>query len=69
MRTSPSDGNPSQASRGARAGLPEIQRVLKRGANVALGCTVNSGEPKDGIAKSLAAAGFAQARSGHVEAL
>jgi ubiquinone/menaquinone biosynthesis C-methylase UbiE len=46
----------------ARAGLREIQRVLKHGGNVALGFTVNSGQPKEGVAESLAAAGFAQAR-------
>jgi ubiquinone/menaquinone biosynthesis C-methylase UbiE len=46
----------------ARAGLREIQRVLKHGGNVALGFTVNSGQPKEGVAESLTAAGFAQTR-------
>ncbi len=46
----------------ARAGLREIQRVLKHGGNVALGFTVNSGQPKEGVADLLTAAGFAQAR-------
>jgi ubiquinone/menaquinone biosynthesis C-methylase UbiE len=46
----------------ARAGLREIQRVLKHGGNVALGFTVNSGQPKEGVAELLAAVGFAQAR-------
>ncbi len=46
----------------ARAGLREIQRVLKHGANVGLGFTVNSGQPKEGVVESLTAAGFAQAR-------
>jgi ubiquinone/menaquinone biosynthesis C-methylase UbiE len=46
----------------ARAGLREMQRMLKHGGNVALGFTINSGQPKEGVAESLAAAGFAQAR-------
>ncbi len=46
----------------AGAGLREIRRVLKHGANVVLGFTVNSGQPKEGVAESLAAAGFAQSR-------
>jgi len=36
--------------------------VIKHGGNVALGFTVNSGQPKEGVAESLTAAGFAQAR-------
>ena len=54
--------NSMQAWSDARAGLLEIQRVLKHGGNVALGFTVNSGQPKEGVAESLTAAGFAQAR-------
>jgi ubiquinone/menaquinone biosynthesis C-methylase UbiE len=46
----------------ARAGLLEIQRVLKHGGSVALGFTANSGQRKEGIAESLTAAGFAQVR-------
>jgi ubiquinone/menaquinone biosynthesis C-methylase UbiE len=46
----------------ARAGLREIQRVLKHGGNVALGFTVNSGRPKEGVTELLTAAGYAQAR-------
>jgi ubiquinone/menaquinone biosynthesis C-methylase UbiE len=54
--------NSMQAWPDARAGLREIWRVLKHGGIVALGFTVNSGQPKQGVAESLAAAGFAQAR-------
>jgi ubiquinone/menaquinone biosynthesis C-methylase UbiE len=46
----------------ARTGLREIERVLKHGGNIALGFTVNSGQPKDGVLESLTAAGFVQAR-------
>jgi ubiquinone/menaquinone biosynthesis C-methylase UbiE len=52
----------SQACHDAPAGLREIQRVLKRGGNVALGFTINSGQPKEGVVELLTAAGFAQAR-------
>jgi hypothetical protein len=39
-----------------------MQRVLKHGGNVALGFTVDSGQPKEGIAELLTTAGFAEAR-------
>jgi hypothetical protein len=35
--------------------------VLKHDGVVAVGFTVNSGQPRQGVAESLAAAGFAQA--------
>jgi ubiquinone/menaquinone biosynthesis C-methylase UbiE len=43
----------------AVAGLFEIRRVLRRGGRIALGFTPPSGQPKEGIAATLAAAGFA----------
>lgn len=44
------------------AGLNEIRRVLKRGGRLALGFTVNSGQPKEGILETLATGGFTNAR-------
>jgi len=54
--------NSMQTWSDAGTGLREIHRVLKHRGHVALGFTVNSGQPKDGIADLLTAAGFAQAR-------
>jgi ubiquinone/menaquinone biosynthesis C-methylase UbiE len=42
----------------ARGGLLEIWRVLKKGGTVALGFTVNSGQPQQGVAELLTAIGF-----------
>jgi ubiquinone/menaquinone biosynthesis C-methylase UbiE len=43
------------------AGLREIRRVMKRGGRIALGFTVYSGQPKEGLPDTLMAAGFANA--------
>jgi ubiquinone/menaquinone biosynthesis C-methylase UbiE len=54
--------NSMQVWSDARAGLSEIRRVLKPAGTIALGFTVNSGQPREGVAELLAAAGFANAR-------
>jgi ubiquinone/menaquinone biosynthesis C-methylase UbiE len=46
----------------AQRGLQEIRRVLKKDGIVALGFTVNSGQPKQGVAGLLAAVGFVRER-------
>jgi len=46
----------------ALGGLREIRRVLKPAGTIALGFTVNSGQPSEGLAATLAAAGFVEAR-------
>ena len=54
--------NSMQVWSDVRAGLREIHRVMKHGGKVALCFTVNSGQPKKGIAEHLATAGFVQAQ-------
>src|SRR5262245_21426425 len=46
----------------AAAGLREIGRVLKPAGRIALGFTVNSGQPKASVCEALAAAGFVRTR-------
>jgi ubiquinone/menaquinone biosynthesis C-methylase UbiE len=46
----------------AQRGLQEIRRVVKKGGTVALGFTVNSGQPRQGVAELLAAVGFVHVR-------
>jgi ubiquinone/menaquinone biosynthesis C-methylase UbiE len=46
----------------AAAGLQEIRRVLKPGGKVGLGFTRHSGQPKEGVAERLTAAGFGEDR-------
>lgn len=45
----------------AVAGLREMRRAIKRGGEIALGFTPNSGQPNTGFAETFAAAGFAKA--------
>lgn len=47
---------------GAVAGLREARRVLKPAGGIALGFTRHSGQGKDGLAETLATAGFTDAR-------
>lgn len=54
--------NSMQVWRDAAAGLREIRRVLKPAGAIALGFTLNSGQPKERVAATLAAAGFVEAR-------
>ena len=44
------------------AGLNEIRRVLKPGGRLALGFTVNSGQPKEGVLETLVTGGLANVR-------
>jgi ubiquinone/menaquinone biosynthesis C-methylase UbiE len=43
------------------AGLREMRRVMKPAARVALGFTIYSGQPKEGLTEILVAAGFTKA--------
>ncbi len=54
--------NSMQTWPNAQVGLRELWRVLKHGGVVPLDFTVNSGQPKQGVAEILAVAGFAQAQ-------
>ena len=45
----------------AKRGLQEVRRVMKPGARIALGFTVHSGQPNEGLAETLSAAGFSEA--------
>jgi ubiquinone/menaquinone biosynthesis C-methylase UbiE len=44
------------------AGLREIWRVMKPGAKVALGFTIHSGQPNEGMHERLVAAGFTKVK-------
>jgi ubiquinone/menaquinone biosynthesis C-methylase UbiE len=46
----------------AIGGLHEMRRVLKSGGTIALGFTPYSGQPNEGLAEELSAAGFAEWR-------
>jgi ubiquinone/menaquinone biosynthesis C-methylase UbiE len=43
------------------AGLPEMRRVMKPGAKIALGFTPYSGQPNEGLTEILSSAGFMKA--------
>jgi ubiquinone/menaquinone biosynthesis C-methylase UbiE len=50
------------------AGLQEIRRVLRPGATLALGFTPYSGQPREGVAETLEAAGFAEMQVVEIDA-